>query len=154
MTNEPDANNLFNPFMLWTDLGMRAAEAAVASTQSMTEGADRLTRAAANAEIPDANDEASSTGDNTSTWATAGLGGMADMQRMMWEMTTRSWMQWMSMAGNLMSAGAGVGLARKVAHQPNPLKVVHDNVEHALASPEPKSRPRKAATKRRTSHKH
>jgi hypothetical protein len=73
---------------------------------------------------------------------------------MMWEMTTRSWMQWMSMAGNLMSAGAGVGLARTIAHQPNPLKVVHDNVEHALASPEPKARPRKVAARRRTSQRH
>jgi len=153
MTNEPDARDLFNPFMLWTDLGMRAAEAAVASTQNMTEGADRLTRAAASAQAhPD--DEASDTGENAGTWASASLGGMADMQRMMWEMTTRSWMQWMSMAGNLMSAGAGVGLARTVAHQRNPLRVVHDSVEHALASPEPKSRPRKAAAKRRVSHRH
>jgi hypothetical protein len=151
MTNEPDANNLFNPFMLWTDLGMRAAEAAVASTQNMTEGADRLTRAAASAEA-DADDEGP--GDNANTWASASLGGMADMQRMMWEMTTRNWMHWMSMAGNLMSAGAGVGLARTIAHQPNPLKVVHDNVEHALASPEPKARPRKVAARRRTSQRH
>ena len=145
-------SNLFNPFMLWTDLGMRAAEAAVASTQNMTEGADRLTRAAASAEATVADDEASDTDDNTNTWATASLGGMADMQRMMWELTTRNWMQWMSMAGNLMSAGAGVGLARTVAHQRNPLEVVRDNMEHALASPEPKPR-RKAAAKRRTSHK-
>lgn len=153
MTNEPDARDLFNPFMLWTDLGMRAAEVAVASTQNMTEGADRLTRAAASAEAAEADDDASSDGDNTNTWASASLGGMADMQRVMWDLTTRSWMQWMSMAGNLMSAGAGVGLARKVAHQRNPLEVVRDSMEHALASPEPKRRPRKAAAKRRTSHK-
>lgn len=152
MTNEPDAG-LFNPFLLWTDLGMRAAEAAVASTQNLTEGADRLTRAAASAEA-DAHDEASGTGENASTWASASLGGMADMQRMMWEMSTRSWMQWMAMAGNLMSAGAGVGLARTIAHQRNPLQVVHDSVEHALATPEPKSRPRKVAGKRRVTHKH
>lgn len=151
MTNEPDASNLFNPFMLWTDLGMRAAEAAVASTQNMTDGADRLTRAAAGAQA-DADDEGP--GESANTWASASLGGMAGMQRMMWEMTTRSWMQWMSMAGNLMSAGAGVGLARTIAHQPNPLKVVHDNVEHALASPEPKARPRKAAARRRASQRH
>jgi hypothetical protein len=152
MTNERDMNNLFNPFTLWTDLGMRAAEAAVASTQNMTEGADRLTRAAASAEAVDVDDDDSGASDTTNSWASASLGGMADMQRMMWEMTTRSWMQWMSMAGNLMSAGAGVGLARKIAHQPNPLRLVHDSVEHALASPEPKPN-RKAAAKRRNSHK-
>ena len=153
MTNEPDARNLFNPFLLWTDLGMRAAEVAVASTQNMTEGADRLTRAAAGAEVGEVRDDASVTGDYANTWASASLGGMAGMQRMMWEMSTRSWMQWMSMAGNLMSAGAGVGLARTIAHQRNPLQVVHDSVEHALASPEPKSRPRKVAGKRRVTHK-
>jgi len=152
MTNEPANSNLLNPFLLWTDLGMRAAEAAVASTQNMTDGADRLTRAAASAEATDAIDEDSDTGETSSTWASASLSGMADMQRMMWDMTTRSWMQWMSMAGNMMSAGAGVGLARKVAHQRNPLEVVRDNMEHALAAPEPKPR-RKAASKRRTSHK-
>jgi hypothetical protein len=155
MTNEPDARDLFNPFMLWTDLGMRAAEVAVASAQNMTEGADRLTRAAASAEA-DADDtdddEASGADDKTNTWASASLGGMADMQRMMWDLTTRSWVQWMSMASNLMSAGAGVGLARTVAHQRNPLKVVRGNIEHALAAPEPKSR-RKAPAKRRTSQK-
>ena len=93
MTNEPDARDLFNPFMLWTDLGMRAAEVAVASTQNMTEGADRLTRAAASAEAAEADDDASSDGDNTNTWASASLGGMADMQRVMWDLTTRSWMR-------------------------------------------------------------
>ena len=152
MTNEPANSNLLNPFLLWTDLGMRAAEAAVASTQNMTDGADRLTRAAASAEAADATDEDSDTGEISSTWASASLNGMADMQRMMWDLTTRSWMQWMSMAGNMMSAGAGVGLARKVAHQRNPLEVVRDNMEHALAAPEHKPR-RKAAAKRRTSHK-
>ena len=35
----------------------------------------------------------------------------------------------------------------------HPLEVVRDSMEHALASPEPKRRPRKAAAKRRTSHK-
>lgn len=153
MSNEPEARDLFNPFTLWTDLGMRAAEAAVASAQNMTEGADRLTRAAASAEASDGSVETSVSGNNPNTWASASLSGMADMQRLMWDLTTRSWMQWMSMTGNLMSAGAGIGLARKVAHQRNPLEVVRRSVEHALAAPEAKPRPRKAASRPRAGHK-
>jgi hypothetical protein len=147
MMNEPESRDPFNPFLVWTDLGMRAAEAAVASTQNMAEGADRLTRAAASADGTDADDEASSTADHGNRWATAGLSGMANIQRLMWDLTTRNWMQWMSMAGNLMSAGAGVGLAPTVAHQENPLKTVRSNMEHALAAPELKTRG-KAAAKR------
>lgn len=151
MTNEPVERNLLNPFMLWTDWGMRAAEAAMASTQNMAEGADRLTRAAASAEVEDA---PSSNRAPSDTWATAGLGGMVDMQRVMWELTTRSWTEWMTMTGNLMSAGTGVGLARGIAtQQPNPLRLVHDSVEHALASPESRPRARKQPARRRSSHK-
>lgn len=150
MTNEPVEGNLFNPFMLWTDWGMRAAEAAMASTQNMTEGADRLTRAAASAEVQDAG---WGTTAPDAAWAPAGLSSMVEMQRMVWELTTRSWTQWMTMTGNLMSAGAGVGLARSIAHQRNPLQVVHDSVEHGLASSESRPRTRQAKAGRRISRK-
>ncbi|MDP3858455.1 MAG: hypothetical protein Q8Q73_11925 [Stagnimonas sp.] len=152
MTNEPETRDLFNPFVLWTDLGMRAAEAALASTQTMTEGADRLTRAVAGAEAAEAKEPASAGGDYANAWTTGGMDGIASMQRLMWDMTARNWVRWMSAVGNFMSAGAGVGLARKAAGQDNPLATVRDNMEHALASAEPKPR-RKPAARRRPSHK-
>jgi len=153
MTNEPDARVLFNPFVLWTDLGMRAAEAAVASTQNMTEGADRLARAVAGAEAA-ATGEPTPAGDgDANAWMTGGLDGLASMQRLVWDLTTHNWMQWMSAVGNFMSAGAGVGLARKSAGQDNPPATVRGKMEHALASPEPKPRRKPAAAKRRASHK-
>jgi hypothetical protein len=103
MANQPDSPKLFNPFALWADLGMRATDAAVSSTQNMTEGTDRVTRAGA------------------------------------WDLMTENWVRWMSTVGNLMSASAGVSLARAA-------ETTAAAAEHALASDEPKPR-RKAAAK-------
>ena len=174
MTNEPDARAMFNPFVLWTDMGMRAAEMTVASLQNMTEGADRLTRAGAGAEVEEPPD------------SEASVGGIAGLQRLMWDLATRNWLRWTSAFGSLLSAGAGVGLARTVAGQENPLRAARvslrpaawggqpaahsrakapevparrsthrartDDAQHALAAHEPKPR-RKAAAKPRRSQR-
>lgn len=116
MTNEPDARGVFNPFLLWTDMGMRAAEIAVASLQNMTEGADRLTRAGASAEVEELHED-------------DGLGGIGGMQRLMWDLMTHNWLSWTSAMGSLLSAGAGVSMARKVAGQENPLLAVRDSLQ-------------------------
>ena len=125
MTNEPDARAMFNPFLLWTDMGMRAAEMTVASLQNMTEGADRLTRAGASAEVEEPPD--------------AGA-GIAGMQRLMWDLATRNWLRWTSAFGSLLSAGAGVGLARKVAGQENPLVAARDSLRPVAWGEKPASR--------------
>lgn len=139
MANQTDSTNLFNPFMLWADLGMRAAEMAVASTQNITEGADRVARAAAGTEAEEVAD--TSPDPRASAWLTTPLGGFADMQRLAWDLMAQNWTRWLSTAGNLMSASAGEGLSRKGVRS-----MVAG--EHAMASDEPKPR-RKAAAKPR-----
>jgi hypothetical protein len=139
--DQPEFPNLFNPFALWADLGMRAAEMAVASTQNLTEGADRVTRAAAGTEADEIVDTSSSPYSTAGGWPAPGLGGFADMQRLAWDLMAQNWLRWVSTAGNLMSASAGEGLARKGVSS-----MVAG--EHAWAPHEPKPR-RKAAAKTR-----
>lgn len=150
MTNETETPNLFNPFVLWADLGMRAAEMAVASTQNITEGADRVTRAVAGTEAGEIVDATSSSDWPASAWPAAGWEGIASMQRLAWDLMAQNWMRWMSTAGNLVSASAGEGLGRKG-------RDTMRAVEHALASDEPKPRRKAVAAKsrrtRRTSAK-
>jgi hypothetical protein len=124
MTNEPDARGMLNPFLLWTDMGMRATEMTLASLQNMTEGADRLTRAGASAEVEEPHED-------------DGLGGMGGMQRLMWDLMTQNWLRWASAFGSLLSASAGVGLARKVAGQDNPLQAVRDSFRPATWGEKP-----------------
>lgn len=121
MAYEPDSPTLFNPFLLWADMGMRATEMAVASTQNITAGADRVTRAVAST-------EADEIVDTDSSWD-----GIAGMQRLAWDLMAQSWVRWLSTAGNLMSASAGDGLARSGAG-------VMGVAEHAVASDEAKPR--------------
>jgi len=141
--DQPDSPNLFNPFALWADLGMRAAEMAVASTQNIAEGTDRVTRAAAGTEAEEIVDASSSPDSTAGGWPAPGLGGFADMQRLAWDLMAQNWLRWVSTAGNLMSASAGEGLARKGVST-----MVAG--EHALASQERKPHRKAAARTRRT----
>lgn len=139
---DSDSPNLFNPFMVWADLGMRAAEMAVASTQNIAEGADRVTRAVAGTEAEEIVETAPSPDAHASAWSTNPLGGFADMQRLAWDLMAQNWTRWLSTAGNLMSASAGVGLAPKGVRS-------MVSGEHALSSDEPKPRRKAAARTRR-----
>ena len=94
MAEQKDSPNLFNPFMLWADWGMRAAEAAIASTQNLTNGADRVTRAVAGTEASEIADASSDEEDEPST-ATA-FDGIANMQRLAWDMAAQGWTRWMT----------------------------------------------------------
>ena len=58
----------------------------------------------------------------------AGLAGIASMQRLGWELMTQNWTRWLANLGNVMAAGAGVGLSRKRASHDNPLEVVRENL--------------------------
>jgi len=126
MTNETDARGVFNPFLMWTDMGMRATEMTLASLQNMTEGADRLMRAGASAEVEEPHED-------------DGLGGLGGMQRLMLDLMTQNWLRWASAFGSLLSASAGVGLARKVAGQENPLNAVRDSLRPATWGEHPAS---------------
>ena len=155
---QPDLSNLFNPFVLWTDLGMRAAEAMVESTQNLTDGADRLTRAVASADSAGAVDTTVRAHEHARATPSADLGGIEELQRTVWELMTHNWLAWISAVSQLMSAGAGVRLAHKVAGQDNPLEAARDSLRPVVWEEEPaaETKPRrKAAVKsRRTRRAH
>lgn len=140
MPNKQDSSTLpdvFNPFLLWADLGMRAAELAVASTQNITEGADRLTRAGASAgtaETDEGHRTASRTAGDTGTSANEllpwpfNLDSITSMQRLAWDLMAQNWTRWTSTVSNLLAASSGASLGSKVAGQRNPLEAVRDSL--------------------------
>jgi hypothetical protein len=129
MAEQKDSPNLFNPFMLWADWGMRAAEAAIASTQNLTNGADRVTRAVAGTEASEIADASSDEEDEPRT-ATA-FDGIANMQRLAWDMAAQNWTRWMTAVAGMLSAGSGVELASKLTGKDNPLQAVRDSLRPA-----------------------
>ena len=135
MAEQKDSPNLFNPFMLWADWGMRAAEAAIASTQNLTDGADRVTRAVAGTEASEIADASPARDADTST-ATA-FEGIAALQRQAWDMAAQNWTRWRSAVGGMLSAGAGVELASKLTGKDNPLQAVRDSLRPALWGEKP-----------------
>jgi hypothetical protein len=140
MADTTETPNLFNPFLAWADLGMRAAEMAVAGAQKITDGADRVTRAVAGTEADEIVDDAAPA--QTAGWPVAGLNGWASMQRLAWDLMAQNWVRWLSTAGNLMSASAGEGVTRKG-------RTSMLAPEHAQAADEPKPRRRSTAKPRR-----
>ena len=129
MAEQKDSPNLFNPFMLWDDWGMRAAEAAIASTQNLTNGADRVTRAVADTEASEMTDASSDEEDEPST--TTAFDGIANMQRLAWDMAAQGWTRWMTAVAGMLSAGSGVELASKLTGKDNPLQAVRDSLRPA-----------------------
>ena len=123
--------NIFNPFALWADLGMRAADMAVSSSQSMNDAVDRLTRASASAEPDDVAIANAVPADAPSAFG---------LQRSMLELMTQNWVRWMSTMGGLMSVGAGIGLAHKLTRQDNPLEAAHTNLRPAAWGDKPATR--------------
>ena len=140
MAEQKDSPNLFNPFMLWADWGMRAAEAAIASTQNITNGADRVTRAVADTEASEMT-EASSEDDGGRSPATA-FDSIANMQRLAWDMAAQGWSRWMTAVAGMMSAGSGLELANKVTGKDNPLQAVRDSLRPASWGEKPETRGR------------
>ena len=94
-------------------------------TKKKSLGWDRLAGASAEVEEPREDD---------------GLGGMGAMQRLMWDLMTQNWLRWASAVGSLLSASAGMGLARKVAGQENPLNAVRDSLRPVAWGEKPASR--------------
>ncbi|WP_141512245.1 hypothetical protein [Ramlibacter sp. WS9] len=129
MADQKDTPNLFNPFLLWADWGMRAAEATIASAQNLTDGADRVARAVAGAEANEVADV--STASDADTSAATAFDGIANMQRWAWDMAAQNWTRWMSSIGGILSAGAGVELASKLTGKDNALQAVRDSLRPA-----------------------
>lgn len=135
MPNDPNSPNLFNPMMLWTDLGMRALEMTVSSSQNISEGLDRLTRATATPEDSPVSAEASGVrASRQSVSANSGLAFSAEMQRATFDLMTQAWQQWMKTIGMLVSMGAGRGFGEAVARQAPLLKTMQEGFEAATSA--------------------
>jgi hypothetical protein len=123
--------NLFNPFLAWADLGMRAAEMTVASSQNIGDAVDRITRAGASVDAPQAGAPIDSLPRAPRAALPATLSQLGDLQRTLFELATQGWVRWMSGLGTLASLPAGVRMARSVAGQDNPLEAVRSSLRPA-----------------------
>lgn len=110
-----DASRLLNPMLLWTDVGLRALEMTVNSTQNVSEGVDRIARASASVQAS----EAAAPDASVAQWAASTVPSATalatDLQRSALDMVLRGWVQFMGTLGSLASMGAdmaGKGFAR------------------------------------------
>jgi hypothetical protein len=103
-----DATNLFNnPMAFWTDLGLRGLEMTLSSTQNISEGVDRLTRAGASAAASEQVESPSAAASEpVGSMTSSGLELAAQMQKTTFDLMTRVWRQWMSAFGTLASLGS------------------------------------------------
>ena len=136
MATNLDSPKIFNPMMLWTDLGLRALETTLASSQNVSDGLDRLTRAGANA---DATEQAESS-DNTTSMpdgqvALPGLELAGQMQRATFELMTQAWQQWLSTLGTLASLGAGRSFNETVTSQNPWLNAMRQGLQTVSTAP-------------------
>ena len=125
--------NLFNPMMLWTDMGMRALEMTLSSSQNVSEGLDRLTRAGASTDVAEIPEVPHVPVEEMArpAWAagSAGLQLAAQMQRTTFELMTQGWQQWMNAFGTLFSMGAGRSFGETVARQTPLLNVMREGLQ-------------------------
>lgn len=106
----PNDSNLFpagffNPLQLWTDLGLRAADMTLASSQNLSDGVDRLARAGASDEVIDGRSAEAA----AALVTPLGVDLPARLHRTAFELLTNSWVQWMSTLGSVASFAAGLG---------------------------------------------
>ena len=120
--------NLFNPMMLWTDMGRRALEMTLSSSQNIGDGIDRETISQepppALPVFPDLN----------LFW---------QIQRANIELMTQGWQQWMNAIGMFGLLGGG-GAFSETARQ-NPMlnamqEVLRRNTDETATTPKARSR--------------
>jgi hypothetical protein len=112
MANDLNQSLFFNPMALWTDLGMRALDTTVSTTQEISDRVDRVTRAAANAQVPEPAVSISAVSDRSASAVSSGLEMAANLQRSTFDLMTRGWLQWISALGNLASLAVDLGPGR------------------------------------------
>jgi hypothetical protein len=132
--------NLFNPFLAWADLGLRAAEMTMASSQNIGDAVDRITRAGAGVQPEEIIARPSAPPQPDRPALPAALGDVTSLQRTMFELFTESWVRWMSAWGTLAALPAGVGLARTVAKRGNPLEAVRSSLRPSAWGEKPATR--------------
>jgi hypothetical protein len=147
MAYELNASNLLNPMVVWSDLGLRALDMTVSSSQNISESVDRLTRAGASVEPVPAVASTSMVSRQSEFAIPSGVALSADLQRSALDLMMQGWMQgwqqWMSALGTLASIAAGPGPSRSSKRQSDPLGATHAegaSLEHAFATSEPKRR--------------
>lgn len=135
MPKDLNPPNLFNPMMLWTDLGMRALEMTVSSTQNIGEGLDRLTRAGATPQDSPVAAESSvaRAADTPAMAASPGLALVAQMQRTTFDLMTQAWRQWMNTFSMLATMGSGRSFGEALARQAPQLKAMQDSLQIGAA---------------------
>lgn len=145
--NPSNSSNLFNPVMLWTDLGMRALEMTLSSSQNIGDGLDRLARAGAGAQVMEPAELAvTAAGQEPPAEASPALALTTTMQRAAFEMMTQSWQQWMNMVGTLASIGAGAGSLGGLVAGGNPLfDALREGMQWGGGAQQAASKPRRAA---------
>jgi hypothetical protein len=131
MAYDRSTSTLFNPLLAWADLGMRAAEMTVASSQNIGDAVDRITRAGASVDAPQTGAPSDPMPRAQRAALPATLGQLGDLQRTLFELATQGWVRWMSGLGTLASLPAGVRMARSVARQDNPLEAVRTSLRPA-----------------------
>ena len=125
MAYDFNASDFFNP-MIWTDLGLRALDMTVSSTQNVGERVDRLTRAG----LEPAENAASAPTDLASETVSVTSNGVAlaaDLQRTTFDMLTQAWVQWMSTLGRMASLGTELasGQGSNAANiPPDPMRMI------------------------------
>jgi hypothetical protein len=128
MTNDHSTANLFSPLLAWFDLGMRAADMTVASSQNINDAVDRITRAGASVEPDETGGASLAAWHAPAARLPAMLGYVGDFHRRVFELGTETWVRWMSAWGTVASLPAGIGLARTVARRDNPLEAVRTSL--------------------------
>jgi len=92
---------LFNPFIAWTDLAMKATEMVVSSGQLIGERVDEIARASANASPPDFKQLTLLGGDEVKTATESSFDMMTRMQSASFQLMARAWQQWFTSLGAL-----------------------------------------------------
>jgi hypothetical protein len=142
--------NLFNSMMLWTDMGMRALETTLSSSQKISDGLDRLGRANASPEASETAVPIETISEEPAPVLPAypDLSLFWQMQRFTMELMTQGWQQWMNTLGSLASLGAGRSFAETARQNPmlNAMQEVllrgTDEMDATRAKPSAFSRPR------------
>jgi hypothetical protein len=131
-TNNINAANLFNPMSFWTDVSLSALDRTLSSTQNISDGVDRLTRAGAAASVETATPQApagrSATPGNAGLPADMGMELALRMQRSTFELVIQGWQQWMAALGTLASLGAGSTFRDTVERQNPWLKSMRESL--------------------------
>lgn len=106
MTNQLFPADLNNPVTRWADSTLRVMDATLSSAQSVGDGIDRVTRAAASAPVSAAAVPAAESVGETASPGLVSLTLAVALQRSALDLMTKGWLQWMSMMGTVAGAAA------------------------------------------------